>query len=60
MLFTICAKTSFLDVWEGSEYASEFASKGCFIFESVLISKVADNLLLGKTKKKEPNELQNS
>ena len=26
-LFTICAKTSILDVWQGSEYASEFASK---------------------------------
>ena len=26
-LFTICAKTSTLDVWRGSEYASELASK---------------------------------
>ena len=25
--FTICAKTSILDVWQGSEYASELASK---------------------------------
>ena len=27
MLFTICAKTSILDVWQGSEYAPELASK---------------------------------
>ena len=26
-LFTIFAKTSILDVWQGSEYASELASK---------------------------------
>ena len=26
-LFTILAKTSILDVWQGSEYASELASK---------------------------------
>ena len=25
--FTICAKTYIVDVWQGSEYASEFASK---------------------------------
>ena len=25
--FTICAKTSILDVWQGSEYAPELASK---------------------------------
>ena len=27
MPFTICAKASILDVWQGSEYASELASK---------------------------------
>ena len=35
-----------------------FQCWGCFIFKSIWISKVADNLLLGKTKKKERNELQ--
>ena len=25
--FTICAKASILDIWQGSEYASELASK---------------------------------
>ena len=44
-----------MDVWQGSEYASELASKVI----SIWISKVTDNLL-GKTKKKEPIELQNS
>ena len=33
-----------------------FQSYGCFIFKSIWISKVTDNLL-GKTKKKEPAEL---
>ena len=37
-----------------------FKNKGCFIFKSVSISKVIYNLRLGKTKKKGPNELQNS
>ena len=32
-----------LDAWKGSEYASEYA----FIFKSIWISKVTDNLLLG-------------
>ena len=27
MPFTICVKTFILDVWKGSEYASELASK---------------------------------
>ena len=27
MPFTICGKTSILDVWQSSEYASELASK---------------------------------
>ena len=45
-----------MDAWKGSEYASEYA----FIFKSIWISKVTDNLLLGKTKKKELNKLQNS
>ena len=27
MPFTVCTKTSALDVWQGSEYASELASK---------------------------------
>ena len=27
MPFTICAKTYILDVWQGSEYASELAFK---------------------------------
>ena len=27
MPFTICAKASILDVWQGSEYVSELASK---------------------------------
>ena len=45
-----------MDAWKGSEYASEYV----FIFKSIWISKVTDNLLLGKTKKKEPNKLQNS
>ena len=45
-----------MDAWKGSEYASESA----FIFKSIWISKVTDNLLLGNTKKKESNKLQNS
>ena len=45
-----------MDAWKGSEYASEYV----FIFKSIWISKVTDNLLLGKTKKKELNKLQNS
>ena len=49
-----------MEVWQGSEYASELASKSVWIFKSVWILKVTDNLLLGKTKKKEPNELQDS
>ena len=47
-------KVSILDVWQGSEYASELASKG----KDVLF--LTDNLLLGKTKRKEPNKLQDS
>ena len=27
MPFTICSKTFILDIWQGSEYASELASK---------------------------------
>ena len=48
-----------LNVWQGSEYASELASKlkRCFIFKSIWISRVTDNLL-GKTKKKVSNELK--
>ena len=45
--------------WKGSEYASELASKVEDV-KSVWISKVKDNLLLQKTIKKEPNELQNT
>ena len=45
-----------MDAWKGSEYASEYA----FIFKSIWISKVTDNLLLGKSKQKESNKLQNS
>ena len=48
-----------MDVWQSSEYASELASKVTDV-ESIWISKVADNLLLGKIKEKKPNELQNS
>ena len=58
--FTIFVRTSIfsvLDVWQGSEYASELAFKVTDV--SVSISKVTGNLL-GKTKKNEPNELQNS
>ena len=43
-----------MDVWQGSEYASEVASN------DVWISKVTDNHLLGKTKEQEPNEIENS
>ena len=46
---------------KGSEYASfwiDFQSYGCFIFKSIWISKVTD-ILLGKTRKKEPAELLN-
>ena len=50
-------KTAMLDVWEGSEYASELAFKyKLCIFKSIWISRVTDNLL-GKIKKKEQNEL---
>ena len=49
-----------MDVWQGSEYASELASKVKDVSVLAWISKVADNLLLGNYKKKEPNELQNS
>ena len=45
-----------MDAWKGSEYASEYA----FIFKSIWISKVTDDLLLGKSKQKESNKLQNS
>ena len=45
-----------MDAWKGSEYASEYA----FIFKSIWISKVTDNLPLGKSKQKESNKLQNS
>ena len=58
--FTIFVRTSIfsiLDVWQGSEYASELAFKVTDV--SVSISKVTGNLL-GKTKKNEPNEPQNS
>ena len=55
-LFTIFVKTSILDVWQASEYAFALQSYGCFIFNSIWISKVTDNLL-GKTKKKQPAEL---
>ena len=53
--FTIFVKTSILDIWQGSEYASELASKVADV--SIWISKVTDNLLR-KTKEKEPVELQ--
>ena len=53
---TIFVKISVLDVWQGSECASELASKVDFIFKSIWISKVTNNLL-GKTKKKESAEL---
>ena len=60
-LLTVFVKTSSLDVWQGSEYASfwiGFQSYGCFIYKSIWISKVTDNLL-GKTKQKKPAKLQN-
>ena len=63
MSFTIFAKPSILDVWEGSEYVSKLASSvknECFIFKSISLSKVTANRLLGKTNKKEPTKLQNS
>ena len=46
--FTICAKTSILDVWQDPGYASELASK----VKDVSFLYQFDNLLLGKTKKK--------
>ena len=52
--FTIFVQTSILDIWQGSEYASELASKVMNV--SIWMSMVTDNLL-GKTKKKEPVEL---
>ena len=38
-----CANT--LDVWEGSEYASELASRVRDVSKSIWILKVTDNLL---------------
>ena len=40
-----------MDVWQSSEYASELASKVKYV-ESIWISKVTGNLLLGKSKRK--------
>ena len=56
--FNIFVKTSILDVWQGSECASELASKVTVVsfLKQFEISKVNDNLL-AKTKKKEPAEL---
>ena len=48
-----------LDVWQVSEYASELASKVKDVSIIIWISRVTNNLLLGKFKKKEPNKLQN-
>ena len=47
-----------MDVWQGSECASELASKVTVVsfLKQFEISKVNDNLL-AKTKKKEPAEL---
>ena len=44
-------KSSILDVWESSKYASEVASN---------VNKVIDKLLLEKAKKKEPSKLEKS
>ena len=54
--FTIFAKSSILDVWQGSEYTSEFVLKvkALLFLKSIWISKVTDNLLLGKNKKSQP------
>ena len=63
---TNSAKTVILDVWQGSLYACILlnflpnVNKICVIFKSVWLSKVTDNVLLGKIKKKEQNELINS
>ena len=46
--FTIFAKTSILEVWQGPEHVSEMTSK----VKDVSFLKVTDNLLLGKNKKK--------
>ena len=56
--YNIFVKTSILDVWQGSECASELASKVTVVsfLKQFEISKVNDNLL-AKTKKKEPAEL---
>ena len=45
--------TSILDVWQRSELASEVASKDVSFLNQY-------ELLLGKTKKKEPSKLENS
>ena len=56
--FTSFVKTSILDVWQGSEcFSIGFQNYGSFILKSIGISRVAYNIL-GKTKKKEPVELQ--
>ena len=52
-LYLGCLTRFWICFWIG------FQSYGCFIFKSIWISKVTDNLL-GKTKKKEPVKLQNS
>ena len=54
--FTIFAKSSILDVWQGSEYTSEFVLKvkALLFLKSIWISKVTDNVLLGKNKKSQP------
>ena len=49
--FTIIVKTSILDIWQGSEYASELASK------VTDVSCLNQFEYLRKTKKKEPAEL---
>ena len=45
--FTEHLWTTASNVWQGSEYASELAFK----VKSIWISKVTENLLLGKAKK---------
>ena len=58
--FTSFVKTSILDVWQGSEcFSVGFQSYCSFILKSIWKSKVAYNIL-GKAKKKEPVELQNT
>ena len=54
--FTIFAKSSILDVWQGSDKTSEFVLKvrAVLFLKSIWISKVTDNLLLGKNKKSQP------